>query len=94
MEFKSWVTDCSKGNLQGITDDEVAKLQQVKKWIDWDQTMKEQETWPRNIMVSMWLKHETNLVTMIDLLKITKGELDKAAYKINVQNVKARLEVS
>ena len=94
MEIKSWVTDHSEGNLQAITDDEVAKLQQANKWIDWDQTKKEQGTWPRNIMVNMWLKHETNLVTMIDLLKITRGELDKAAYKINGQHVKAKLEVS
>ena len=26
MEFKGWIADFSKGNLQGITDDEVAKL--------------------------------------------------------------------
>ena len=103
MEFKGWVPDYFKGSPQGITDDEVAKLlsdlermvpQQTQKWIDWDQTKKEQGTWSRTIMVSMWIKHETNLVTMIDLLKITKQELDKAAYKINWQNAKARLEVS
>ena len=45
-------------------------------------------------MLSMWFKHETNLLAMIDLLKIMKEELDKAAYKIHGQNVKARLEVS
>ena len=81
MEFKGWVPDYSQGSLQGITDNEVAKLlgdlermvpQQAQKWIDWDQTKKEQGTWSRTIMVSMWFKHETNLVTMIDLLKITK----------------------
>ena len=44
-------------------------------------------------MVGMWFNHETNLITMIDLLKIMKEELDKAACKINGQNVKARLEV-
>ena len=26
MEFKGWVTDSSKASLQGVTDDEVAKL--------------------------------------------------------------------
>ena len=45
-------------------------------------------------MVSMWFKHDTNLVTMIDLLNIMKEELDKAAYKIYGYNEKARLEVS
>ena len=84
--------------LQDITDDEVMKLlerivpQHAQKYIDWDQTKKEQGTWPRKMKVSMWFKHETNLLTMIDLLKIMKKELDKAAYKINGQNVKARLD--
>ena len=45
-------------------------------------------------MVSVWFKHETSLVTMIDLLKIMKEESDKAACKIHGQNVTARLEVS
>ena len=31
-------------------------------------------------MVYMWFKHETNLKTMIDMLEITKEELDKAAW--------------
>ena len=51
VEFKGWVTDCSEGNLQGITDDDVAKLlgylermmpHNAQEWIDWDQTKKEQ----------------------------------------------------
>ena len=46
------------------------------------------------MMVSMWFKNETNLITMIDLLRIMKEELEKAAYKIKGQKVKARLEVS
>ena len=96
-----WVTDFSRGSLQDITDHEVAKLvsdlermvsQQAQKSIDWDQTRKEQGTWPTKMMVSTWFKNETNLVTMIDLLN---KELEKqAAYKIHGQNVKARLEVS
>ena len=45
-------------------------------------------------MVSVWFKNETNLVMMVDLLKIKKQELEKVAYKIHVQNVKARLDVS
>ena len=34
------------------------------------------------------------MIVMIDLLKVLKEELDKAAYEINGQRVKARLEVS
>ena len=78
MEFKGWVTDYSKNCVQGITDDEVATLvsdlermvpQEAHKWTDWDQTRKEQGTWPTEILVSMLFKNETNLVTMIYLLK-------------------------
>ena len=45
-------------------------------------------------MVSVRFKNETNLVPMIELLKGIKEELEKAAYKIHGQTVKARLEVS
>ena len=45
-------------------------------------------------MVSMWFKHEANLTVMVDLLKVMKEELGTAAYEINGQRVKARLEVS
>ena len=87
-EFKGWVTDYWRGSIQGFTNDEVATLvsdrermvpQQAQKWIDWDQTGKEQGTWPTKMMVSMWFKNETNLVTMIDLLKIMKEELEKSS---------------
>ena len=73
------------GDIEGITDDEVAKLvrQQAQTWVDWDR--KEQGTWPTKMMVDMWFKNETNLLTMIDLLEITKEELETAAYKINRQ---------
>ena len=94
MKFKVWVTDYSKSSLQGITDDELKKFlddlrrmvpQQAQQWSDWDQTKKEQGTWPRELMVSTCFKHETNSVPMIDLLKITKAELDKTASYINGQ---------
>ena len=45
-------------------------------------------------MVSMWFKHEANLIVMVELLKVMKEELGTAAYEMNVQCVKARLEVS
>ena len=57
MEFKGWVTDCSESTLQGVTDEEIMKFlndlermvpQQAQKWIDCDQTKKEQGTWRGN----------------------------------------------
>ena len=67
---------------------------QAHKWIDWDQTSKEQGNWPTKTMVSMRLKNETNLVTMIELLKVAKEVLEKASHKIHAQKVTARPEVS
>ena len=103
MEFKGWVTDYSKSGLQGITDGERTILwndfekmapQHTPKWVDWHQTRKEQGTWLREIMVSMWFKHEANLIVMTDLLEVAKEELDNSASEIDGQRLKARLEVS
>ena len=65
--------------------------QQAHKWIDWDQTAKEQGAWPTKTMVSMWFKNETNSATTTELLKRIEEELQKTAYKIHGKNVKARL---
>ena len=72
-----------KSSIQGITDHEVLTQvvdlermvpRQAHKWIDWDQ---EHRTWPTRTMVSMWFKNETNLVTMIEPLKVTlRGRLN------------------
>ena len=92
----------TKGSLRGITDDEVSKLvsdlermvpRQSHQWIDWDQTRKEQGNWPINTMVSMWFQNETNLVTIIELLKVGEEELKKVSYNKHGLNVSARLEV-
>ena len=92
MEFKDWVTDYTKSRIQRISDDEVSILvkdsetmvpQQAHKWIDWDQTRKEERTWPTKTMVSMWFKNETNFVTIFELLKGIDKELEKATYKIH-----------
>ena len=40
----------------------------------------------------MWFKHDTVLVMMIALLKIMEQELDKAAFRVIGQRVKANLE--
>ena len=66
--------------------------QQAHKWIGWEN----KETRPRNIFCERVVQTDmkTNLITVIDLLKITKEKLDKADCKIDGQNVKARLEVS
>ena len=51
MEFEGWITDYTKGSVQGITDDEVKLLvsdmekmipRQAHQLIDWDQTKKQQ----------------------------------------------------
>ena len=87
--------------FKGIIDDEVLMLvsdlekmvpRRAHKWSDWDQTRKEQGPWPTKTMVSVWFINETNLVTMIELLKVVKEDLEKASYKIHGQTVKARLE--
>ena len=75
----------------GITDMEITTFldnhkkmvpQHAPKWFDWDQTRKEQGTLSRTIMVSMWFKHETCLIVMIDFLKMIKEELDNATCAI------------
>ena len=53
--------------------------QQAQKWIDWDQTRKEQRSSLTKMMVSVWFKKETNPVMKIDLLEIMKEERGKAA---------------
>ena len=74
MEFKGWVTHVSQSSIQVITDDDVSTVvkdlekmvpQKAHKWIVWDQTRKEQETWPMKMMERMCFKNETILVTMI-----------------------------
>ena len=40
--------------------------QQAQRWIIWDRTKKEQWARPRHIVVSMWFKHETNMIVMVD----------------------------
>ena len=62
MEFKGWVTDVSQSSIQVITDDDVSTMvkdlekmvpQKAHKWIVWDQTRKEQGTWPMKMIESM-----------------------------------------
>ena len=64
------------------------------KYIDWDQTRTEQGTWPTKTLVSLWFKNETNMATMIGLLKFVTDELKKIPYKLRDQVVSARLEMS
>ena len=55
------------------------------QYIDWDQTRKEQGNWQTKTIVNMCFKNETNLATMIVLLKVVKEELKKVSYKIRDQ---------
>ena len=84
MEAKGKITDCSKSSLHGIADREVMELLErsretgaaarAQTWVDWDQTRKEQGTWPKKTMVCMWFSHEISLIVMIDILKMTREE--------------------
>ena len=89
MEFTGWVTDYSTSSFQGLADGEYRYSSVFSK--DWcrnrpkdglvgTKTRKEQVTRPSKIFVSMWFKHATSLMVMIDLLNMMKDELDKAAY--------------
>ena len=75
MEFKGWVTDYTRSSFQGITLNEVVDLQKMvpnefHQYIDWNHTRAEQGDWPTKTTVNMWFKNETNLATMIGLLKV------------------------
>ena len=90
--------------IQGITDDEVAKLLGIFEGMVLQHAQKRVRPGPnqegtRNLAEEDYGKHVVRapnelFLTMIDLLKTTKEEFVKAAYKIDGQSVKARLEVS
>ena len=91
MEFKERVTETTQRIQSGITEGQKTKFltdrekmvpQHALKWVDWDQSRKEQGTLPRKILVSMWFKHETCLTVMIDFLQMMKEELDSATCAI------------
>ena len=84
MEFKGWITDYTRSSLQEITHDEVTVFivdwqkmvpEEFHQYIDWDQSKKDQGNWPTMTIVNMLFKDETNLVTMIGLLKVEKEQL-------------------
>ena len=64
-----------------------------KKYIDWDQTRTEQGSWPTKLIVSMWLKNETNLPTMAGILDTIK-KFKKVPYKLHGQEVSSKSEMS
>ena len=45
-------------------------------------------------MISLWFRSDTNLATMIELLRVVKDELNEKPYKLHDQLVKARMEIS
>ena len=59
----------------------------AKRFVDWELTSTEQVNWPTEVLVSMWFKSETNLATMIELLRVVKDELKKKPYEIKGQVV-------
>ena len=79
--FKEWNPDFTERNIQGITDSQVKTVlddlekfmpQEVRKWINWEQTRKAQGPWPGKTMLSMWFKQETGLMMMIEILKMMR----------------------
>ena len=104
MEFKGWVTDQTRCSFQGLTVNEVMKFigdlqkmvpNEFHQYIDWNKTRTEQGNWPTKTIVKLQFKNETNLATMIGLLKIGKDELKKMPCKLHEQEeVSARLEMS
>ena len=91
-----------KSSIQGITDDEVLILvrdlermvpRQAHKSIYWANQERTRDLADQGDGQYV-VQNETNLGTMIELLKGVKEELEKEAYKIHGQNVKARQEVS
>ena len=98
MEVKGWDTDYRRCSLEGLTNNEftnfISDLQKMvpnefRKHIDWDQTKTGQGTWPTKTFFNMRFKNETNLATMIGLLKIVK----KMSYELHGLMVSARLEM-
>ena len=51
-----------------------------KRYVDWEQTQTEQETWPTKIMVNVWFSNEAKLPTRIGLLDIIRSELKKKPF--------------
>ena len=75
VEFKGGMHLFHSQNIQGIPHSQVKTVledlekmipQDVRKWIDWEQTKSDQGPWPRKIMVSLWFKHDTGLTLMIE----------------------------
>ena len=94
--FKEWPSGSGGWRDNDILDFTWRKRcrNRPKDGLIWTKTRKEQGRRPRKIVGSMWFQQEMSLTAMIDLLKMMKEEWDKAAYDINGQRVKARLEVS
>ena len=66
----------------GLAGDEVMKFNgdlqkmvpnEFHQKIHFNQTRSEQGNWPTKTIVNMWFKNETNLATMIGLLKIVEN---------------------
>ena len=65
--------------------------QEVRK--DWEQMKSEQGPLPRKVMVSLWFVHDIGL-TMIEIMKMMKEELEKAKFRATGERVRATLEKS
>ena len=66
----------------------------AQRFVDWEQTRAEQGSWSTKTMISLWFRSDTNLATMIELLRVVTDELNAKPCKLHDRLVKARLEIS
>ena len=55
--------------------------------------------WPRTVAKdnsgeSLWFKHDTGLILMIEILKMVRNELNKSQFDVNGERVRTNLEIS
>ena len=68
-------------------------LLEVRKLIDRDETKHDQGPWPRKTMVSLWFKHDTSLMLMIEILKKMREKMAKTNYSVSGELVRTNLEI-
>ena len=62
--------------------------QEVRKWIDWEQTRSEQGPWPRKTVLSLWFIHDTALIMMLEIMNMIRDEMETAKLCVNGERVR------
>ena len=92
MGSEKGVGQSSKKTVLG--DLEKSMPQEVRKWINWEQTTNEQGPWPTRTMLSLWFIHDTGLMMMIEIMQLMRDELDGAEFCENGEREGTNLEKS